>query len=29
MTDLPVDQVRTLLAVVDEGTFDAAAPPCT
>ncbi|GGV84293.1 MULTISPECIES: LysR family transcriptional regulator ArgP [Streptomyces] len=23
--DLPVDQVRTLLAVVDEGTFDAAA----
>lgn len=25
MTDLPVDQVRTLLAVVDEGTFDAAA----
>jgi LysR family transcriptional regulator (chromosome initiation inhibitor) len=25
MTDLPVDHVRTLLAVVDEGTFDAAA----
>ncbi|QKV70554.1 LysR family transcriptional regulator ArgP [Streptomyces harbinensis] len=25
MMDLPVDQVRTLLAVVDEGTFDAAA----
>ncbi|GAB2895035.1 LysR family transcriptional regulator ArgP [Streptomyces mayteni] len=25
MTDLPCDQVRTLLAVVDEGTFDAAA----
>lgn len=25
MTDLPVDQVRTLLAVVDAGTFDAAA----
>src|SRR5439155_4032659 len=25
MTDLPFDQVRTLLAVVDEGTFDAAA----
>jgi LysR family transcriptional regulator (chromosome initiation inhibitor) len=25
MTDLPLDQVRTLLAVVDEGTFDAAA----
>ncbi|MFF4605086.1 LysR family transcriptional regulator ArgP [Streptomyces sp. NPDC001339] len=25
MTDLPYDQVRTLLAVVDEGTFDAAA----
>jgi LysR family transcriptional regulator (chromosome initiation inhibitor) len=25
MSDLPVDQVRTLLAVVDEGTFDAAA----
>ncbi|GAB3562789.1 LysR family transcriptional regulator ArgP [Amycolatopsis endophytica] len=25
MTELPVDQVRTLLAVVDEGTFDAAA----
>ncbi|MGW0606814.1 LysR family transcriptional regulator ArgP [Streptomyces sp. NPDC002644] len=25
MTDLPHDQVRTLLAVVDEGTFDAAA----
>ncbi|MFC9926295.1 LysR family transcriptional regulator ArgP [Streptomyces sp. NPDC127190] len=25
MTDLPVEQVRTLLAVVDEGTFDAAA----
>lgn len=25
MTDLPSDQVRTLLAVVDEGTFDAAA----
>ncbi|MEU9545343.1 LysR family transcriptional regulator ArgP [Streptomyces mirabilis] len=24
MTDLPLDQVRTLLAVVDEGTFDAA-----
>ncbi|MFD8150862.1 LysR family transcriptional regulator ArgP [Streptomyces sp. NPDC059720] len=24
-TDLPLDQVRTLLAVVDEGTFDAAA----
>ncbi|MCZ9342977.1 LysR family transcriptional regulator, partial [Streptomyces sp. TRM76130] len=23
--DLPLDQVRTLLAVVDEGTFDAAA----
>ncbi|ASN27874.1 ArgP/LysG family DNA-binding transcriptional regulator [Streptomyces pluripotens] len=25
MMDLPVEQVRTLLAVVDEGTFDAAA----
>jgi LysR family transcriptional regulator (chromosome initiation inhibitor) len=25
MTDLPLDQVRTLLAVVDAGTFDAAA----
>ena len=25
MTDLPPDQVRTLLAVADEGTFDAAA----
>jgi LysR family transcriptional regulator, chromosome initiation inhibitor len=25
MTELPVDQVRTLLAVADEGTFDAAA----
>jgi LysR family transcriptional regulator (chromosome initiation inhibitor) len=25
MTDLPLDQVRTLLAVVDHGTFDAAA----
>ncbi|GAB7110469.1 LysR family transcriptional regulator ArgP [Streptomyces phaeofaciens JCM 4814] len=25
MTDLPLDLVRTLLAVVDEGTFDAAA----
>ncbi|MDR3080157.1 MAG: LysR family transcriptional regulator ArgP [Streptomyces sp.] len=25
MTELPFDQVRTLLAVVDEGTFDAAA----
>ncbi|MFC9913499.1 LysR family transcriptional regulator ArgP [Streptomyces sp. NPDC059862] len=25
MTELPVDQVQTLLAVVDEGTFDAAA----
>ncbi|GAA4792230.1 LysR family transcriptional regulator ArgP [Streptomyces ziwulingensis] len=25
MGDLPLDQVRTLLAVVDEGTFDAAA----
>ncbi|MFB7505831.1 LysR family transcriptional regulator ArgP [Streptomyces broussonetiae] len=25
MTDLPLEQVRTLLAVVDEGTFDAAA----
>ncbi|NEW53058.1 LysR family transcriptional regulator ArgP [Nocardia cyriacigeorgica] len=25
MSDLPADQVRTLLAVVDEGTFDAAA----
>ncbi|MEV5440929.1 LysR family transcriptional regulator ArgP [Streptomyces sp. NPDC052682] len=25
MADLPLDQVRTLLAVVDEGTFDAAA----
>lgn len=25
MNDLPLDQVRTLLAVVDEGTFDAAA----
>jgi LysR family transcriptional regulator (chromosome initiation inhibitor) len=25
MTDLPLDQIRTLLAVVDEGTFDAAA----
>jgi LysR family transcriptional regulator (chromosome initiation inhibitor) len=25
MTDLPADQVRTLLAVVDAGTFDAAA----
>ncbi|GHE07841.1 transcriptional regulator ArgP [Streptomyces alanosinicus] len=25
MTELPLDQVRTLLAVVDEGTFDAAA----
>ncbi|MGW3208429.1 LysR family transcriptional regulator ArgP [Streptomyces sp. NPDC001135] len=25
MTDIPLDQVRTLLAVVDEGTFDAAA----
>ena len=25
MMELPVDQVRTLLAVVDEGTFDAAA----
>ncbi|MDU9000011.1 LysR family transcriptional regulator ArgP [Streptomyces mirabilis] len=25
MTDLPLDQVRTLLAVVDGGTFDAAA----
>ncbi|MEU0589567.1 LysR family transcriptional regulator ArgP [Streptomyces sp. NPDC006132] len=25
ITDLPLDQVRTLLAVVDEGTFDAAA----
>ncbi|MEV0642771.1 LysR family transcriptional regulator ArgP [Streptomyces sp. NPDC050619] len=25
MTDLPLDQVRTLLSVVDEGTFDAAA----
>jgi LysR family transcriptional regulator (chromosome initiation inhibitor) len=25
MTELPVDQVRTLLAVVDAGTFDAAA----
>ncbi|MEV7671682.1 LysR family transcriptional regulator ArgP [Streptomyces sp. NPDC088752] len=25
MDDLPLDQVRTLLAVVDEGTFDAAA----
>ncbi len=25
MTDLPFDHVRTLLAVVDEGTFDAAA----
>ncbi|WP_040905397.1 LysR family transcriptional regulator ArgP [Streptomyces griseoflavus] len=25
MSDLPLDQVRTLLAVVDEGTFDAAA----
>lgn len=25
MTELPVDQVRTFLAVVDEGTFDAAA----
>ncbi|GGQ53364.1 LysR family transcriptional regulator ArgP [Streptomyces althioticus] len=25
MEDLPLDQVRTLLAVVDEGTFDAAA----
>jgi LysR family transcriptional regulator (chromosome initiation inhibitor) len=25
MTELPVEQVRTLLAVVDEGTFDAAA----
>lgn len=25
MTDLPLDQVRTLLTVVDEGTFDAAA----
>ncbi|HEX3788282.1 MAG TPA: LysR family transcriptional regulator ArgP [Pseudonocardiaceae bacterium] len=25
MTDLPLDQVRTLLAVIDEGTFDAAA----
>ncbi|MFJ9738251.1 LysR family transcriptional regulator ArgP [Streptomyces sp. NPDC101166] len=25
MMDLPLDQVRTLLAVVDEGTFDAAA----
>lgn len=25
MADLPVEQVRTLLAVVDEGTFDAAA----
>ncbi|NKY84710.1 LysR family transcriptional regulator ArgP [Nocardia veterana] len=25
MSELPVDQVRTLLAVVDEGTFDAAA----
>lgn len=25
MTELPLDQVRTLLAVIDEGTFDAAA----
>ncbi|WP_411152881.1 LysR family transcriptional regulator ArgP [Streptomyces sp. A30] len=25
MTELPLDQVRTLLSVVDEGTFDAAA----
>ncbi|NUR39861.1 MAG: LysR family transcriptional regulator, partial [Streptomyces sp.] len=25
MAELPLDQVRTLLAVVDEGTFDAAA----
>ncbi|TQK86754.1 LysR family transcriptional regulator (chromosome initiation inhibitor) [Streptomyces puniciscabiei] len=25
MTDIPLEQVRTLLAVVDEGTFDAAA----
>jgi LysR family transcriptional regulator (chromosome initiation inhibitor) len=25
LTELPLDQVRTLLAVVDEGTFDAAA----
>ncbi|MFG3200964.1 LysR family transcriptional regulator ArgP [Streptomyces sp. NPDC048192] len=25
MPDLPLDQIRTLLAVVDEGTFDAAA----
>ncbi|MGW6706424.1 LysR family transcriptional regulator [Streptomyces sp. NPDC054956] len=25
MDELPVDQVRTLLAVIDEGTFDAAA----
>src|SRR5262249_19391462 len=25
MSELPLDQVRTLLAVVDEGTFDAAA----
>jgi LysR family transcriptional regulator (chromosome initiation inhibitor) len=25
MTELPFDQIRTLLAVVDEGTFDAAA----
>ena len=25
MTDLPLDQVRTLLAAVDEGTFEAAA----
>jgi len=25
MNELPIDQVRTLLAVVDEGTFDAAA----
>lgn len=25
MTDLPLDQLRTLLTVVDEGTFDAAA----
>src|SRR5690242_1113399 len=25
MDELPLDQVRTLLAVVDEGTFDAAA----
>lgn len=25
MDELPLEQVRTLLAVVDEGTFDAAA----